>query len=320
MLATLILLIANVVFTYMGFSKPEIMSRYKFHVERILGYREYDRMFTSGFLHVGWGHLVMNMMSLYFMGGVLERFYCESGQYGAGLGIAIYLIVYVGSLLGGDALALLMRRNDGNYTAVGASGAISGVIFALLVIAPDNWLAVFFIPMPFWLFGIIYVGFSLFGIGAQFGRIGHEAHLGGALVGLLLGCLFAPQQALEHWIFLTALAVPTMFILYGLYRNPNIGSNPLEWLKSIFAPGGPRPSFQQNPRSQSTNPFDVPVKQDGLEVNRRAMMQRELDILLDRVSRKGYHTLSAADRARLDELGRELNKNTDMSGGRAPNA
>jgi membrane associated rhomboid family serine protease len=314
---TIILLVANVIFSYQGLAKPSVMERYLFRVDRILGAKEYYRMFTSGFLHVDWGHLIMNMMSLYFMGAYLEAIYHV--MYGD-LGMLVYLIVYFGSLLGGDALALLLHRNHGDYSAVGASGAISGVVFALVVLEPSATILLFMvIPMPFWLFAIAYTGYTLFGIRTKFTRVGHEAHMGGSLIGLALGSLFAIDQAIENWILIVGLAVPSVLILYAMYKNPLLGDNPLDWLKRVFGQGNPRPAGTQTRNSSpSANPFEGPAKHDGLEVNRRAMLQKELDDLLDRISKKGYHTLSNAEKARLDVLGKELGRNTNMGGGRAP--
>jgi membrane associated rhomboid family serine protease len=316
---TFLLLIANGIVSYLGFRDPAFMEKYVFNVNKILVHKEYYRLVTKGFLHADLSHLVMNLMSLYFMGEYLEVMYHVA--YGP-MGMLAYLTVYFGSLLGGDALALLMQRNNGQYSSLGASGAISGVIFAALVISPSMTLYMFaFIPMPFWLYAVLFTGYSLFGIRTRHGNIGHEAHLGGALFGLVLGALFMMSAAIKHWVFLTALALPPVGILTLFYFNPAIAANPWAWIKSFkFGGGGTPQNRSRTQANASGNPYSGPVKQDGLEVNRRAMMQKELDDLLERVSKKGYHSLSQADKDRLDQLGRELNRNTNMGGGRAPSA
>jgi hypothetical protein len=191
------------------------------------------------------------------------------------------------------------------------------------VLAPTSTILLFFvIPMPFWLFAVVYMGYTLFGIRTSSGGICHEGHMGGALIGLALGSMFAIQQAMHNWIFLTALAVPTIVILFLLYKYPTFGNDPWEWVKRVFGAksnyGSSNPFQSTHTNYNSSNPYNPPTKQDGLEVNRRALLQKELDALLDKVSRKGYNHLSDIERHRLDQLGKELGRNTNMDGGRAP--
>lgn len=295
---TLILLIANVAFSLYGFSNMGVFERFKFHVGAILEGREWHRMITAGFLHVNVTHLLVNMLSLYFVGPTLERFFVSPFVWGD-YGRAMYILLYFGSLLGGDVLALLMHRNVRDYSAVGASGAIAGLLFAIAMVEPELYVLIFFIiPMPMWLFAILYVGYSLFGVQTGRGNVGHAAHLGGALVGMTIVCAFVPRLIVEHWVLFLVLTVPSGVVLYMLYRYPDFVSNPR-------AIGG---MFQRR-----RGPTLV-KKEKGLEISTQAELKAELDGLLDKVNRKGLEGLTVAERRRLDELSRTLrggNSRTD---------
>src|ERR1700704_4875072 len=115
----LVLIIANIGFSYMGFTNQTFFDGYKFEVDRILINKDYKRLITSGFLHVGWTHLVFNMFSLYAFSGIIAGY----------LGGVQFLVIYFASLLGGNLLSLLVHKNHGDYSAVGASGAVCGIIF-----------------------------------------------------------------------------------------------------------------------------------------------------------------------------------------------
>ena len=170
----LIILIVNVIFSYKGFTNEQFFDGYKFEVDRILVNKDYKRLITSGFLHVNWTHLIFNMVSLIFFSGSVESY----------LGGVQFLIIYMASLIGGNLFTLLIHKNHGDYNAVGASGAVCGIIFASIALFPGMGVGIFFIPfsIPGWLYGVLYVLYSIYGIKSTKGNIGHEAHLGGALI------------------------------------------------------------------------------------------------------------------------------------------
>lgn len=194
---TIIIIAANVLISYKGFSDPGFFERHLFEVGRVLRGKEYGRLFMSGFLHVDWTHLLFNMFSFYSFSISLERY----------LGAVAVVIIYFASLFGGDLLALFIHRNHPGYRAVGASGAVSGIIFAAIAIFPGIQVSIFLIPIgiPGWLFGACYVLYSMYGIRSSVGNIGHEAHLGGALVGLMMAVLLVPEV-------LTANTLPVVLI------------------------------------------------------------------------------------------------------------
>ena len=186
---TLLLLIINVLVSgYALYGDPSLVERLGFTPRRIVRQKEYYRFITGGFVHVGLGHLAVNMITLYFFGPALEPV----------LGSLGFLILYFGAELAAHGLAFWHQRDNEAYTAVGASGAISGVVFAYCLFQPFGMIYLFFaIPMPIWLFAILYVAGSIYAMRqakeqGRAGGIAHEAHLGGALGGVLLTILLEP--------------------------------------------------------------------------------------------------------------------------------
>ena len=187
---TLILLVLNVFISgYAFFVDPDVISRFSFRPRVIIDRKEYYRFITAGFLHGGLAHLAFNMITLYFFGPLLEL----------RLGSLLFLVLYFGSELAAHALTMYYHKNDPHYSAIGASGAISGVVFAFCLYRPFAELYIFFaIPMWAIVFAVLYVVVSIYAMkrtqaGEQMGRIAHEAHLGGAIGGVLLTILIDPQ-------------------------------------------------------------------------------------------------------------------------------
>lgn len=205
-LATLAVIAANVLVSLRGFRDYAFFERYKFHIGAIQGGQK-DRMVTSGFLHVDGAHLILNMFTLYFFADVVIRWF------GAGKFLLIYLI----SLLAGSLLAVFFHRREPFYSAVGASGAVTGVLYAAILLQPDMRLALMFIPIPFpaYVLGIAYLLYSIYGMKQRLGSIGHTAHFGGAVGGYVTTLLFMPSiiQAHPVMVLLLALPIALLFIL-----------------------------------------------------------------------------------------------------------
>lgn len=197
-----LLIAGNVIFSLQAFGRPEMIQAYSFSIHGIRAKKQYYRLLTSAFLHVNFMHLFFNMFALWSFGQALAPAF-------GGLG---FFLLYFISLLAGDGLALITQRNNPQYTAVGASGAVSGVIFAFVLLAPNAQLAVFFIPMPAWIFSIFYIAVSIFGMRNQLGNIGHEAHLGGAIAGLAICALFFPEMLIKNAWVLALTAVPAALL------------------------------------------------------------------------------------------------------------
>jgi len=190
--ASLLLLLANIGLSIVAFNDEALIGRLMFDVGRMRRYGEWYRMLTSGFVHVGPLHLAVNMLGLFSLGPALEL----------GLVTGPFLLLYVGSLLAGSGWSLMEHFRDPGYRAVGASGAISGLATAFAIFAPLEMFLVFFVvPMPAFLFAIVYIALSAWAASA--GRqdgVGHAAHLGGALAGVAIVCIGwpdAPRQMIE---------------------------------------------------------------------------------------------------------------------------
>ncbi len=188
--ATLLLLLLSVfVSGYAFLVDPALIDRLALRPRRIDEGREYHRFVSAGFVHAGLSHLGFNMLTLFFFGPTIERL----------LGPGRFLVLYFGSMLAAHALAYLLHRREAAYSAVGASGAISGVLFGYCLFFPFNKIYFFFIPVgiPAVIFAVGYVAISWYAMrqaaSGRGGGIAHEAHLGGAIAGLVLTLLLEPR-------------------------------------------------------------------------------------------------------------------------------
>jgi membrane associated rhomboid family serine protease len=199
----LVIIIANVLFSMKGFDSYSFLDKYKFQVGRVLG-KEKIRMLTSGFLHVDWMHLGFNMYALYVFGDIVASI----------LGTTSFLIIYFGSLLAGNLYTLQYHKNEPYYSAVGASGAVSGIVYSSILLFPDMQLLLFFaIPIPGYVFGVGYLLYSIYGMKKQVGNIGHAAHLGGTIGGFALTLLLNPMLFTTNTTFVIILAIPIILLL-----------------------------------------------------------------------------------------------------------
>ena len=207
------LIVINVLVSMKGFSDRLFLERYKFQIGPILN-GEQIRIFTSGFLHVDQSHLFFNMFALYiFADPVIDN-----------IGVLKFVIIYIGSLLAGSTLALSFHKKDPYYSAVGASGAVMGIIYAGIMLNPDMRLSFIFFPffdIPGYVFGVGYLLYSMYGMKKQLGNIGHSAHLGGAVGGFVLTLALYPQVFSENKTIIIMLAVPIllMFVFKDKLEN-----------------------------------------------------------------------------------------------------
>ena len=158
------------------FSAPRIIERSLFRPYWFQRKKEYVTLVTSGFVHADMGHLLMNMVTFYFFAFPLER----------GLGTGSFLTLYAAGLILSHTCTYVKQRNNPNYATLGASGAISAVLFAYIVYAPTSTLFIIPIPVPIpaFVFAFCYLGYTYWAAKQQKGRINHDSHLCGALSGL----------------------------------------------------------------------------------------------------------------------------------------
>jgi len=207
-IVTIVIIAANVIMSYKGFGDYGFFERYKFNVGGVRR-GEQIRMFTSGFLHVDTVHLLFNMLTLYFFAGVVIGY----------LGSLDFLIVYIASLLLGNLLSLYFHKDEFHYSAVGASGAVTGILYSAILLEPDMKLYMFFVPVPIpaYLFGIGYLLYSIYGMKKQLGNIGHDAHFGGAIGGYVVTLILAPWLFKANLLMVGLLAIPIL-ILFGMHK------------------------------------------------------------------------------------------------------
>jgi membrane associated rhomboid family serine protease len=211
-LVTVIIIAANVIISYKGFGDYSFFDKYKFNVGAIQR-GEKIRMFSSGFLHADTQHLLFNMLSLYFFAEVVIDL----------LNPIQFLLVYFGSLILGNLLSFYFHKNEYHYSAVGASGAVSGIIYAAILLQPGMSLMFFFIPIPIpaYLFGIGYLLYSIYGMKNRIGNIGHDAHFGGAIGGYIITLFLAPWLFETNLLMIGLLAIPIV-LLFALKKMGKI--------------------------------------------------------------------------------------------------
>lgn len=208
-LVTLVIIAANALISFKGFGDYGFFERYKFNVGGIKR-GEQIRLFSAGFLHVDMTHLIFNMLTLYFFANVVIAY----------LGSFNFIIIYVASLLLGNLLSLYFHKDENYYSAVGASGAVTGILYSAILLEPDMSLFIFFIPIPIpaYLFGIAYLLYSIYGMKKQLGNIGHDAHFGGAIGGYVVTLILVPVLFKTNLLMIGLLAIPIL-ILFVMHKT-----------------------------------------------------------------------------------------------------
>ena len=203
----IIILIATIAMSYYGFNNVTFFNRYMFNVGAVQK-GDYVRLISSGFLHANWEHLIFNMISLFFFYEVVTD----------SMGELLFVLIYFGSMLLGNVFSLQIYKRQSYYSAIGASGAVSGIIFTAIALYPKAIKVNF---LPGWLFGALYFGYSVFMMfNPQKGdNLGHTAHIGGALFGLAVVVLYAPTIVMHNALYLGIMALPLVYMGVRLLKK-----------------------------------------------------------------------------------------------------
>ena len=183
---TLLLIGVTVALSWFCFERPRLLERLLLWSPAIQRQHQYDRFVTHGFVHADWQHLLFNMITLYFFGRQVEQLFVP--YIGAGGFVLFYLSAIVVAMLP----TYLRHRHDPRYRSLGASGAVSAVLFVFILVAPWSLIFVFFLPVPAILYALMYVGYSVWADRNAHDNINHSAHLAGAAYGVLFTVAMEP--------------------------------------------------------------------------------------------------------------------------------
>ena len=202
-LHALIIISSNVLVSMRGFKDVAFFERFKFNIRGLIA-GDYNRLLISGFLHADWQHLLFNMFTLYFFANIVVF----------KLGVFNFYLIYLTSLLTGNLLSFYFHKNEPQYTAVGASGAVTGILYAAILLNPGMKMFIYFIPVPIpsYIVGVGYLLFSIYGMKTKMGNIGHDAHFGGAVGGYLMTLILAPKILEYHLMMVLLLAAPIILL------------------------------------------------------------------------------------------------------------
>lgn len=274
--ATIIVLVVTAITSLYAFRRPDIKERWVLNPQAILADKQFDRMITSGLIHADWMHFGFNAFSFYSFGRNIEEVY----------GAWTLLLIYVSSILGGSLLSLIIHRNH-DYRALGASGGVCGIIFASIFLLPGSSITMFPLPMgvPAWLYAVLFLVGSFVAHRKQSDNIGHDAHLGGAIVGLLASAAMYPGLIFAApWMFAGVLCLSLAILMVLIF-------DPAHLLERHLLTGS-------SPGSSRAREYD--------ENRARNKKKAEIDLLLDKVAKEGLDKLSVSERKKLDGLSEEV--------------
>jgi membrane associated rhomboid family serine protease len=264
-LVTIAIIVITGIFSFVGFGNQSFVERFIFCPEYILRDKQGYRLVTSAFLHADWRHLIFNMYSFYAFGRHIELW----------LGVTPLLAIYFASIVGGSLLSLFLHRHH-VYRAYGASGGVSGIIYAYIFLFPGS--GIYMLPLPFpipaWIYAIAYLLLSFYGIKRAADNIGHDAHLGGAIIGLLTATALYPGIVSESPRLYAAVMVLSLGMFVFLLKYPLFLP-----LKS-FAPS--RPDLRRAAPS--------PEHKEELA---------DINAILEKISRSGMQSLTEAEHKAL---------------------
>ena len=272
---TVAIIVVTSIYSLIGFRDPAFRDKHLLSVREILAEKQYHRVFTSALLHADWNHLLLNMLTLFLFGPDIEL----------SLGVKEFLLIYLAAILGGSALSLWIHRHH-EYQAYGASGGVCGLVFSYVLLFPGGSIVLFPVPIPVpaWLYAILFFVGSILALKRQTDHIGHDAHLGGAIIGLWTTAALEPGIVqLQPKLFLMISALSVLFFIY-------LVKNPLFLPFASFLPAKPRLSVKSMKKPQSHD------------------NTLELDAILEKISRSGIDSLSRDEKASLNSASEKYRK------------
>jgi len=196
---TLVIIAITCIVSFMAFNNGKLMNDLILWPPAITRQREYHRLVTYGVVHADFGHLLFNMFTLFFFGRAVEGFFTDR------LGTFGFVLFYIGGLVVSILPTYLKNRHNPNYRSLGASGAVSAVLFTYVLFSPWSRIIVLVIPMPAIVYAVLYTAYSIYMDRRGQGNVNHSAHLWGAAYGVLFTLLVEPR-VLPY--FLNALSHP----------------------------------------------------------------------------------------------------------------
>lgn len=184
---TLIIIAITCIVSFIAFSNRKLMDDLILWPPAITRHREYHRLVTYGLVHADFGHLLFNMFTLFFFGRVMEVFYASQ------LGTFGFALFYIGALVVSILPTYLKNRGNPSYHSLGASGAVSAVLFAYILLGPWSRIIVLVIPMPAIVYAVLYTAYSIYMDQRGRDSVNHSAHLWGAAYGVLFTVLVNPR-------------------------------------------------------------------------------------------------------------------------------
>jgi membrane associated rhomboid family serine protease len=199
---TISIIVITVLISFTAFNNAKIQNDLIFYPPAITNNNQWYRFVTSGFIHADIAHLAFNMFTLYFFGSNWELAYIDY----LGVNKLLFLLFYFGGLIVSEIPSYLKNRNNSNYRSLGASGAVSAVVFSMILLMPWSTLYVFVIPIPAIIYAVLYIGYSIYMSKRGGDYINHDAHLWGAIYGIVFSIAIKPEVVL---IFLNQITHPT---------------------------------------------------------------------------------------------------------------
>lgn len=269
---TIAIIVVTVGCSLIGFRDPGFTERFIFSPLEVLAGKQYHRLVTSAFLHADLNHLLTNIITLFFFGQALELT----------VGPGRFLLIYFASIVGGSLLSLWLHRHH-DYRAYGASGGVCGVIFSYIALYPTGTIfAHFLIPMPAWAYGILFLIGSFIALRRHADNVGHDAHIGGAVIGLWTTGALEPWAVRQNWMWFLILSVVAAALFFYFVKNPMML---------------PISAFMGKP---------VRRRQAQQEASPRRRETVDVDAVLDKISREGMDSLTEEERTLLESVSKKF--------------